>query len=226
MKRIKVLVADNHFLSRTGLKALVEGNEDFKLAAEVDNGIELLSKVAASKPEVIIIDFTTANFSLDHIKQVIAHFPFIKILAISSQQDKNAITSAIKAGVTSYLLKECDREEITQAIYATAAGEQFFCGKIVSYAMNRETDTVAEAETISCEGIRISRREVEIIRLVAEGLSNKEIAERLFLSVHTVTTHRKNIMSKLGVNNTAGLMMFAIRNEIISPNPFLFEQRN
>ena len=226
MRKIKVLIADNHYLSRAGIKALLEENEDFDFAGEVENGIELLSKVANTKPEVVIIDFTSANFSFDNVKSLVAHFPFIKILAISSHQDKNAVTSAIKAGVTSYLLKECDKEEITEAIYSTADGNQFFCGKIVSYAMNKENDTIAQHETISCEGIRISPREVEIIRLVAEGLSNKEIAEKLILSVHTITTHRKNIMSKLGVNNTAGLVMFAIKNEIISPNPFLFDKRN
>lgn len=226
MDRIKVLIADNHFLSRTGLKTLIEGNEDFQFSGEVENGIQLLSKVAAVKPEVVIIDFTSANFTFENVKSLLQHFPFIKILAISSHQDKNAITSAIKAGVTSYLLKECDKEEITEAIYSTAEGEQFFCGKIVSYAMNRENDTIAQSETISCEGIRISPREIEIIRHVAEGLSNKEIADKLCLSIHTVTTHRKNIMSKLGINNTAGLVMFAIKNEIISPNPYLFDKRN
>ena len=226
MDKIKVLVADNHYLSRTGVKALVEENEDFTLVGEVENGIELLSKVASSKPEVLIIDFTSANFSLDNIRHLATHFPFVKILAISAHQDKNAITAAIKMGVTSYLLKECDKEEITEAIYATADGEQFFCGKIVSYAMAKETDTIAQNETISCEGINISPREIEVIRLVAEGLSNKEIAEKLCLSVHTITTHRKNIMGKLGVNNTAGLVMFAIKNEIISPNPYLFDKAN
>ena len=226
MDKIKVLVADNHYLSRTGVKALVEENEDFLFVGEVENGIELLAKVANAKPEVVIIDFTSANFSLDNIKHLTAHFPFVKILAISSHQDKNAITAAIKAGVTSYLLKECDKEEITEAIYSTAEGEQFFCGKIVSYAMAKDTDTVAQSETISCEGMNISPREVEIIRLVAEGLSNKEIAEKLFLSIHTITTHRKNIMGKLGINNTAGMVMFAIKNEIISPNPYLFDKSN
>src|SRR4029079_8731683 len=97
-------------------------------------------------------------------------------------------------------------------------GETFMCGKIASAVLENK----AVAADSSCEGLNISDREMEIIKLIAEGLSNKEVADKLFLSTHTVTTHRKNIMNKLGVNNTAGLVLFAIRNNIVTPNHFLF----
>lgn len=92
------------------------------------------------------------------------------------------------------------------------------CGKIVTDILQDATETT----TSTCEGLNISEREMEIIKLVAEGFSNKEVADKLFLSTHTVTTHRKNIMNKLGVNNTAGLVLFAVRENLISPNHFLF----
>jgi DNA-binding NarL/FixJ family response regulator len=117
------------------------------------------------------------------------------------------------------LLKDCDQDEIVEAIYKTAAGEQFMCGKIVTSVLDDSTANIASS---SCEGLNISEREMEIIKLIAEGLSNKEVADKLFLSTHTVTTHRKNIMNKLGVNNTAGLVLFAVRENLISPNHFLF----
>ena len=118
---------------------------------------------------------------------------------------------------------DCDRVEIMDAINSTLKGEAFFCGKILNEVI--PADEAAEDNTqlaFSCNGIKISAREAEIIALVAEGFTNKQIAEHLFLSTHTVITHRKNIMNKLGLNNTAGLVLFAIRQNIISPNKFLF----
>ena len=96
---------------------------------------------------------------------------------------------------------------------------RFMCGKITSAVLDEKIGNVTE---YSCEGFNISEREMEIIKLIAEGLSNKEVAEKLFLSAHTVTTHRKNIMNKLGINNTAGLVLFAVRENLVSPNHFLF----
>ena len=95
------------------------------------------------------------------------------------------------------------------------------CGKIVNSILNNDAKTNRNTD-YSCEGMNISDREIEIITLIAEGFSNKEVADKLFLSTHTVTTHRKNIMNKLGVNNTAGLVLFAVRENLVSPNHFLF----
>ena len=97
------------------------------------------------------------------------------------------------------------------------------CGKIASAVLEDKSSSVTE---YTCEGLNISDREMEIIKLIAEGLSNKEVADKLFLSTHTVTTHRKNIMNKLGLNNTAGLVLFAVRENLISPNHFIFSPSN
>jgi DNA-binding NarL/FixJ family response regulator len=128
----------------------------------------------------------------------------------------------LENGVTSYLMMDCDKEEITEAIYKTAKGERFLCGQVVEVLIsgNKKSDTHDNNCPLYtyCGGINISEREMEIIKCVAEGHSNQEIAEKLFISVHTVTTHRKNIMNKLGINNTAGLVMYAVREQLISPN--------
>jgi DNA-binding NarL/FixJ family response regulator len=221
MNRIKVLVADGNLLIRLGIKTLVNANDDFFCVAEVENSKELFRNAALIKPDVLIIDHTSPGFGLEDIRKMMSAYPSLRVLAITKVMPKEHINMSIASGVCSYLLTDCDEAEINEAIYATAKGEQFFCGKIVTGIMNpveENTDICA----ISCDGVRISAREVEIIKLVAEGLSNKEIAEKLFLSVHTITTHRKNIMNKLGVNNTAGLVLFALKQEIISPNKYLF----
>jgi|ERR1051326_398641 DNA-binding NarL/FixJ family response regulator len=226
MNKIRIVVADGNFLTREGLKALVKENRDFLFADDTDSGADLQRKIGKVRPDVLIIDHTSTGFSLDDLKGINKTFPFLRILAITRAMSKTFINQSLDAGVNSYLLKDCDKVEINEAIYATAKGEQFFCGKIVSNILNAPEEGVMDNGALSCDGIRISSREAEIIRLVAEGLSNKEIADKLFLSVHTITTHRKNIMSKLGVNNTAGLVLFALKQNIISPNKYLFSSEN
>lgn len=226
MNRIKVLVADGNYLTRAGLKTLISENRDFVFIESAATGIELEKKIEKVTPNVLIIDHTSEGFSIDDLNKVSTRFPDIFILAITKVMSKNYITRSLEMGVKSYLLKDCDQLEINEAIYATAKGEQFFCGKVVSNILQAPEEALADPNGFSCDGVRISAREVEIIKLVAEGSSNKEIADKLFLSVHTVTTHRKNIMNKLGVNNTAGLVLFAIKQNIISPNKYLFSSEN
>ncbi len=233
MPKIKILIADNSFLIREGFSSVISDSSDFKLVGEVDKAEDLSEKLLLSRPHVLVIDYTSEFFSIDDLKTITQKFPEVKILAVTNSQSKSVISKAIENGVISHLLKDCGRDEIIEAIYSTAKGEKFFCGKILDGVLkDKDASTkfiLSKAEgltvtdgRVSCDGIKISAREIEIIQLVAEGLSNKEIAERLFLSVHTVTTHRKNIMSKLGVNNTAGLVMFAIRQNLLGPNKFLF----
>ncbi|TND08859.1 MAG: LuxR family two component transcriptional regulator [Bacteroidetes bacterium] len=219
---VRVLVAERNFLFREGIKALIGSSKDFELADETESGIDLFEKILESKPDVLVIDPVAETFGLELVRKIVRYFPGIHILSISDVKHKNQVSEALQAGIISCLLKECGREEVLDALAATAAGDQFFCGRIISEIMVTPDEAIAENGSISCDGVKISSREVEIIRLVAEGLTNKEIADKLCLSTHTVTTHRKNIMSKLSVNNTAGLVLFAMRNNIISPNKYLF----
>ena len=223
MKKIHIIIADSHYLSRKGLAAILNENTDFNLVAEALNGADLLRLAKVHNPDLIIIDYTAANFSLDNITQLIKKFPKIKVLAITELQANGVIGKGLKMGINSHLLSDCDQNEIVEAIYKTALGEKFLCGKIATSIMDEKQDNIS---VYSCQGMNISDREMEIIALIAEGNSNKEIADKLFLSTHTVTTHRKNIMNKLGVNNTAGLVLFAVRENLISPNHFLFSTDN
>ena len=218
--KIKVLVADNSFLIREGFRAIITAASQFKVVGEVDRSEDLCEQLLMHHPQVLVLDYTSNFFSIEDIQTVHQKFPGINILAVTNPQSRIVISKAIENGVLSHLLKDCGKEEIIEAILATAKGEKFFCGKILDTVLKEKDVPVSEG--VSCDGVKLSGREVEIIQLVAEGMSNKEIAEKIFLSVHTVTTHRKNIMSKLGVNNTAGLVMFAIRENLIETNKFLF----
>ncbi len=223
MSKIKITIADSHFLSRKGLAVLLQENADFALLSEALSASDLVNQAKFYQPDVIIIDYTSANFTQESLQQIVKKYPDSKLLAITDIQSNISIAKAMNAGVTSHLLKDCDQDEIVEAIYKTAKGEAFMCGKIASAVLEDKSSSLTE---YTCEGLNISDREMEIIKLIAEGYSNKEVADKLFLSTHTVTTHRKNIMNKLGLNNTAGLVLFAVRENLISPNHFLFSPSN
>jgi DNA-binding NarL/FixJ family response regulator len=222
-EKISVAVADVSFLVCEGMKSLVESARDFEWAGSAFTMDELETLLAKKSPHVLMIDQTSVEFS-SALFFVLEWFPLVTVLAINNQAERNTILSALDDGVSGYLLKECDRSEIIEAIRATASRERFLCCKITDCLVNdkRGTGRVNARDFVSCEGAKISQREIEIICLIAEGMSNKEIADQLCLSPHTVVTHRKNIMSKLQVNNTTGLVMYAVRNNLLDRNSRLF----
>lgn len=223
MKKIEIIIADSHFLSRKGLVVLLAENTDFILLAEAHSTIDLIEKSQLYKPDLIIIDYTSTNYSLEGLQQIVRKYPKTKLLAITELQSNEVISKVLKTGISSHLLKDCEQDEIIEAIYKTVKGEKFMCRKIVNAILSGKPIIKDE---YSCKGMGISDREMEIITLIAEGYSNKEVADKLFLSTHTVTTHRKNIMNKLGINNTASLVLFAVRENLVSPNHFLFSLGN
>lgn len=225
MGRINILVADTSYLTRKGLQLLMSENNDFQLLGEVDCYADLANHQGLGSASLLITDSSCAEFNIDNIQRILKKFPRINVLTITSGIHINMFGRTLEAGIKSYLLKDCDKEEITEAIYKTAKGEKFVCGKVLSAIVHEPKETLAYSGDASCAGVNITDREAEIIQLVAEGHSNKQIADKLFLSPHTVTTHRKNIMGKLKVNNTAGLVLYAIKNNLLGPNKFLFSSQ-
>jgi len=212
---LTIIVADNSVLMREGLKALMQSNYSVKMN-EVTEKANLLSALKKHKPEILVIDPVSMQITPTDIAQIKKQFKALQILAISPMLPKEEISLLLNAGVTSFLLKECDKQEICDAIDNTEKGTRFLCGQIID-ALMAETDVPAKtfSKKTACEGFAISDREIEIIKHIALGLSNKQIAEKLFLSFHTVHTHRKNVMQKLRVNNTAGVVMFAVKNNLL-----------
>lgn len=221
----KVLIADKNYLSRVGAELLISSLKGFELLPSVITDFDdLNTKIAVLNPDILILDFYSFNLSSADIKLLGRKKKNLKVLAITEALSKAEMNAALNSGVDSYLLKECDREEIIEAIIATLNNERFLCGKIASVltAAPEIAESKAIIKTYSCEGFGVTEREIEIIKYIAEGLSNKQIADKLSLSTHTVNTHRKNIMNKLDVNNTAGIVMFAVKNQLLETNHFLF----
>jgi DNA-binding NarL/FixJ family response regulator len=221
--KIKVIVADSNYLTCKGLMALLSEVNDFAVVAEASDKNDLQEKIKLYGSDVVVIDYSTAAFKLESLQFLNKKHPSIHVLAITPDISAGIMAKALDSGVTSHLLKDCDKDEILEALTKTFEGQRFLCGKIVDRLMtNDKAQQQNVPSTSTCDGMNITEREMEIIKLIAEGYSNKEIADKLFLSTHTVTTHRKNIMSKLGVNNTAGVVLFAVRENLLTPNKFLF----
>lgn len=221
----KVLIADKNYLSRVGAELLISSLKGYELLPSVTTDlVDLNNRINELSPDILILDFYSLNLSTADIKIVSKKKKGLKVLAITEALSKAEMNAALGSGVDSYLLKECDREEIIEAIVATLNNERFLCGKITSVLTSEPEieQNKALIKTYSCEGFGVTEREIEIIKYIAEGLSNKQIADKLNLSTHTVNTHRKNIMNKLDVNNTAGIVMFAVKNQLLETNHFLF----
>ena len=220
---MKIVLADTNELIRLGIRVLLNSELECEIVGEASNSPELVEILESFEVDVIIMDFTSAGFEIDDIAVIKREFSKIKMLAITPEQSAQVLVDALRAGVTSYVKKDCSFPEILEAVKETSMENKFFCGQILETIQeaNLNIDDI-ELDSFTCEPVLISKRESEIITLIAEGNTNTQIADQLFLSSHTINTHRKNIMSKLGVKNTAGIGMYAVKTNLISPNKFLF----
>jgi DNA-binding NarL/FixJ family response regulator len=220
---MKLIIADSNLLIRAGLNAVLSQYADIEIVGEAATDAQLRDMAKGFNPDVVLIDFAAHNFSIDVVPAIHKQNKHTRFVAITGEQSGITIVNALRAGIVSYIKKDCDVHEIVDSVRETAAGGRFFCGQILN-TIRKESIDVNDLELteFNCEAVSITERELEIITLIAEGYTNVEIAEKLFLSPHTVNTHRKNILQKLGVNNTAAIVMYAVKTQLVSPNKFLF----
>ena len=222
-----VILADSNDLMREGMRSILSAQTDLPIISEAINSGELCEQVQLSSPSMVILDFTSEGFTIDVISKIKSIKPDVRFIAITPEQNAQTLIDALRLGVNSYVKKNCALDEIVNAVIETSRGNKFFCGQILETIQRAEIDVNhLDFDPLNCDPVILSERENEIIKLVAEGNTNGKIAELLFLSNHTVNTHRKNIMAKLGVKNTAGIVMYAVKMNIVSPNRFLFSPSN
>lgn len=213
---IRVLLVDDHKIVREGLRALLASEPDIEVVAEAENGREAIERSRELSPDVIVMDLTMPEMNgLEATRRIYAENNDAKILALSMHSDKHFVQEAISAGARGYLLKDCASSELVVAIRAVAEKRYYISpqlsGLLVDNLINGfKISNSGQAETRGESG-RISLREREILQLIAEGKSTKEIAYQLELSVKTVETHRTNIMKKLDLFSVAELTKYAIR---------------
>lgn len=207
---IDILIANNNLISGEGLKTILQSSLDNRVLGVVDCKENFILTSKNYFPDIVVVDYSHQSFGVDFITEIKKTYKSSKILAITAVLPKKTIHKALKLGVDSYLLDDCQIPEILDAIRDTHQGKQFYCGHVIDILAEKASDLS------DCSGITLSEREIEVIRLISDGLTNKEIADSLCLSTHTVNTHRKNIMNKLSLKNTAGIVIYAVEENIIN----------
>ena len=206
---MNAVIADPVFLVREGFKRVTENVKDFTVKGEITKASEFWNKIKSLNPDLLILDYDHPDFfSIEDLKKIDEYSPGTKILIISNHNKKENILKAVRTGALGYLTKECGEEEIIGALEAVSKGEKFFCNKILDVILEKHL----KRDDDECKPAALSMREIEIIQLVVKGFSNREIADKLFLSIHTVYTHRKNIMRKLKIKSPVELVLYALNS--------------
>ena len=216
MEKIKIILVDDHQLVRDGIKALLTGIPDLEIIGEASGAGELFRELENLKPDLLIMDISLPEISgIEITKKIRSEYTGIKVLILSMYNSEEFILNSIKAGARGYLPKNTSRDELLEAIYTINKGEEFFSESISkimlkSYIKRATNDDQTEDKTHAV----LTSREIEILKLYVEGLINKEISDKLDISIRTVETHKNHIMRKLGLKSTVELVKFAIRNNI------------
>jgi len=214
MEPIKIMVVDDHKIVRDGIRAMLLGQKAIKYIGDAEDAEGLFSFLADNQPGVVILDIQLPGKSgIDITLELKEKYPCIRILILSSNCDEETILNAVKAGANGFLSKDTSKEELIAAISAISAGEGYFGEKINKIIYKSYIDQVQlnAGKPIDC----LSEREAEILTLLADGFTNKEIADKLFISPRTIDTHKANIMAKLNLSSTVDLVKYAIRQGYI-----------
>ncbi|GGK21806.1 DNA-binding response regulator [Yeosuana aromativorans] len=207
-----ILLVDDHKIVRDGLKSLIEKNKTLRIISEANDGREAIKLCEKLKPDVVIMDVAMSGLNgIEATKQIINIDPNIKVIALSMHSEKQFVIGMFKAGAYGYLLKDSSSEELITAILAVTRNEKYISQKISNILI----ESIAEISSDDNSN-QLSEREREVLQLIAEGNSSKEIGELLFLSSKTVDVHRKNIMQKLDLFTLQDLTKYAVKNGIIS----------
>ena len=216
MKKITVLIADDHTIVRQGLKHLIEISEDIEVIGEADNGDAVLREAKRLQPNVILLDIAMPRLNgIDSARRLSREVPSAKILMLSTYHDDQEVHLAIAAGATGYLMKETAGADLLRAIRETHKGNAFFSPEISRRILRQTREAFQTGGERKSGTPTLTERETQVLRLISDGRSNKEIAEELVLSVKTVEKHRQTLMNKLHVHDAAGLTRYAIARGLV-----------
>jgi len=217
MTEIRVLIADDHTLFRESLRSLLKAAENIEVVGEAGDGAEAVSKAIQLKPDVVLMDIAMPNLNgLQATRQIKREIPSVKVLILTMYETEQFILEMLRCGASGYILKRASTRELIPAIQAVSQGEAYLYPSITKKVMDRYLEQIQTGEK-AYDRERLTERELDIISLVAEGTTNREIAKFLSISIHTVQTHRLNLMKKLDIHNRTELVRYAIREGLIAP---------
>jgi DNA-binding NarL/FixJ family response regulator len=213
---IRVLISDDHQILLDSLSLLLSTISNVEIAGTVNDSRKVLHFLENYEIDILITDFDMPYLTgIDLTLQVRQKFPKLKILMLTVSEDAETIREAFQAGISGYVMKKANRAELERAIVVVASGEKYYSDAVMKELLNPVGLQNGVHETLPSTPVPITPRELEIIRLITEELSTSEIAERLFISVGTVETHRHNILRKLNVKNAIGLIKYAMKHKLV-----------
>lgn len=220
MSQVKILVADDHEIVRRGLRALVEAQPEWELVAEAVTGREAVDKARQTAPDIAILDVGMPDLNgLEATRQILKAAPQTEILILTMHESEQIVREVLDAGARGYVLKSDAGRDLVSAVEALCQHRTFFSSKVSEMLLNsylRHPDR-SEPAALDSPRSRLTAREREIVQLLAEGKSNKEVASALNISIKTAETHRTNIMNKLDLRSITELVRYAVRNNIVEP---------
>jgi DNA-binding NarL/FixJ family response regulator len=217
MSKIKVALVDDHQIVRDGIRSLLSGLPDIEVIDEACDAKCVLNKLETIKPDIIIVDISLPEISgIELTKILTSEYPSIRVLVLSMYTNQEFIFNAIKAGAKGYLPKNITRDELLEGIREIYKGNEYFSKDVSSIILKSYLKQVKDPERVDAfQEEKLTPREMEILKFVAEGYSNQLIADKLFISVRTVESHKNHIMQKLELTTTVDLVKYALKNKII-----------
>src|SRR5262252_4412028 len=216
MRKIRVLLADDHQLMRSGIRLMLERETDLSVVGEANDGREAVALAQSLRPDVVVMDIGMANLNgIEAAQQMTGDSPEIAVVMLSMHSDESYVQRALKAGARGYLLKDSAEADLIKAVHAVAGGKSFFSPAVSKVLLDDYVRKLRRSGTEDAYDL-LTPRERELLQLIAEGKSNKDIANLLNLSVYTVESHRSNLMEKLNLRGLPELILYAVRKGIIS----------
>jgi two-component system response regulator NreC len=215
MAQIRIVLADDHTIIRSGLRLLLEQQTDFKVVAEAEDGRQAVQLVAKHRPDVVILDIGMPQLNgIEATRQIVAQEGHPNVVILSMHSDESYVLRSLKAGARAYILKNAAEADLIRAVRAVSEGKSFFSPVISKMLLEDYVRQVREKEVEDSYDL-LTPREREILQLLAEGKTNKEVASVLGVSPHTIETHRGNILEKLNLHSVPELILYAVRKGII-----------
>jgi Response regulator containing a CheY-like receiver domain and an HTH DNA-binding domain len=211
---IKIVVVDDHEFFRKGLVLVLAKMKFVEVVGEATNGQELLDMLDAQPVDMVLMDINMPNMNgVEATQKALAKYPGLKIIALSSHEDEDSLETMIEAGVKGFLIKNIDKEVLSRALQAVAQDKPFFSEEFMPYFAKKYLNVKTQPTP---QDNQLTKRELEVLQLIASGCTNQEIADKLFISLRTVTNHRASLYQKTNVNNTAALLALAIKNKWVT----------
>jgi len=216
MKTITVLLADDHTVVREGLRRLLETAEGIEIVAEAENGHEAVQRAAKFLPDIVLLDLAMPQLDgIEAARLICKKVPVAKVLILSAYNESREVQAALEAGAAGFVMKQSAANELLEAIREISKGNAFFSPEISKHLVGQTRDMFLSGRQNSTSRRSLTRRETEVLQLVAHGNSNREIAAALFISVKTIEKHRQALMNKLDIHEAATLTRYAISNGLV-----------